>query len=70
MLEVSPQYLVDKRGKPVSVLLKLKEFEAIMDYAQDHMDIQEIARLTGEPRFSWGEVMAERKARKKVKAGK
>jgi len=70
MLDVSPQYLVDKRGKPVSVLLKLEDFEAIMDYAQDHVDVREIARLAAEPRFSWEEVMAERKTRKKNKAGK
>lgn len=70
MLDVSPQYLVDKHGKPVSVLLKLKDFETIMDYAQDHIDVQEIARLVGEPRFSWEEVMAERQKRKKNKAGK
>ncbi len=70
MLDISPQYVVDKRGKPVSVLLKFSEFQTIMDYAQDHLDVQEIARLSAEPRFSWEEVMAERQVRKKNKARK
>lgn len=70
MFDISPRYAVDKRGKPVSVLLKFSEFQTIMDYAQDHLDLREIDRLTGEPRFAWEDVMAERQKRKTRKTGK
>ena len=40
MLTVNPQYITDKRGKKLSVVLPLKEFKSIMENLEELEDIR------------------------------
>ncbi len=65
MNEIHPQYVVDGEGRPRGVLLKLSEFEELIECVQDVLDAEEIRRLKSEPRTSWAEVKGQRKAARK-----
>ena len=65
MNQIHPQYLVDAEGKPQSVLLKIGEFEELLECAQDVLVLQEIEKLREEPHISWGQVKADREAANK-----
>ena len=60
--QIHPQYVIDDEGKPQGVLLKINEFEELVETAQDVMDAREIEQLKAEPRFSWEDVKAKREA--------
>jgi len=40
MLKVNPQYITDKKGKKISVVLPLKDFNAIMEELEELEDIK------------------------------
>lgn len=65
MNQIHPQYLVDADGKPQSVLLKVAEFEELLECAQDVLDLQEIDTLRDEPSIPWEQVKATREATNK-----
>jgi hypothetical protein len=35
MIKVNPQYITDKTGKKISVVIPIKDFEAILDELED-----------------------------------
>ena len=62
MNQIHPQYIVDAEGKPQSVLLKISEFEELLECAQDVLDLQEIEKLREEPNIPWEQLKAAREA--------
>ncbi len=40
MITVHPQYIIDAKGKKTSVILPVKEFDAIMEVLEDLDDIK------------------------------
>jgi PHD/YefM family antitoxin component YafN of YafNO toxin-antitoxin module len=40
MITVNPQYITDKKGKKISVVLPLKDFKAIMEELEELEDIK------------------------------
>jgi len=62
MNQIHPQYLVDAEGKPQAVLLRIGEFEELLECAEDVLDLQEMERLKDEPRIAWAQVKAQREA--------
>ena len=65
MDRIPPQYLVDAEGKPQNVLLKVAEFEELLECAQEVLDPQEIETLREEPTIPWEQVKADREATNK-----
>lgn len=51
MLTVNPQYITDKTGKKISVILPLKDFDAIMEELEELEDIRlyDEAKKNNEP---------------------
>lgn len=40
MLKVHPQYITDKEGNKISVILPIKEFELLIEELEDMEDVQ------------------------------
>ena len=59
-MTLHPQYVVDKKGKPKSVLLPIAEYEELLESAQDVIDAQLIDETKGEPHVAWSDVQAKR----------
>jgi PHD/YefM family antitoxin component YafN of YafNO toxin-antitoxin module len=51
MITVNPQYITDKKGKKISVVLPLKDFKAIMEELEELEDIKlyDEAKKSNEP---------------------
>jgi len=51
MLTVTPHYITDKTGKKISVVLPMKDFEAIMEELEELEDIRlyDEAKKSNEP---------------------
>ena len=62
MNPIHPQYVVDEQGRPHSVLLKISEFEELIECVQDVLDGQDIERLKDEPCVPWDEIKAQRES--------
>jgi hypothetical protein len=39
MTTINPQYITDKKGKKISVILKMKEYQKIMEELEDLADL-------------------------------
>jgi len=57
---IHPSYIVDERGKRQGVILKMEEFEELLECIEDVFDVQEMERLRAEPTVSWEDVKAKR----------
>ncbi len=51
MVEVHPQYITDKEGNKISVVIPIKEFELLIEELEDLEDVQrfEAAMASKEP---------------------
>lgn len=51
MLSINPQYITNKKGKRISVVLPIKDFEAIIEDLEDLEDIRlyDQAKKSNEP---------------------
>jgi hypothetical protein len=56
MKNLHPQYVTDENGNRVSVLIRLDEFETLLE---DFQDLQDALRVKDEPTTSWESVKAE-----------
>ena len=63
-MTLHPQYVVDKKGKPKSVLLPIAEYEELLESAQDVIDAALIDEAKGEPYVAWSDVQAKRSRRR------
>lgn len=59
MPELHPQFVTDAKGKRLSVLLPLAEYEALMEYLEDMEDIADARQARDEPTIPWETVKAE-----------
>lgn len=59
MPELHPQFLTDPDGKPLSVLLPLAEYEALMERLEDLEDLEDARKALDEPTIPWETVKAE-----------
>lgn len=59
MPELHPQFLIDRDGKPMSVLLPFAEYEALIEYLEDMEDIADARQARDEPTIPWETVKAE-----------
>jgi hypothetical protein len=69
MLSIHPQYITDKAGKRISVVLPLKDFEAILEELEELEDIKlyDEAKRSKEPSFPIDEAFKKIEAKRKVK---
>jgi hypothetical protein len=60
--------VIFRKGKPVSVILPIKEYEELLERAEDAVDIAEVKRARLKPqRFrSLEDYLAERAAKRRV----
>ncbi|MDP2174497.1 MAG: hypothetical protein Q8K70_01160 [Bacteroidota bacterium] len=69
MLTVNPQFITDKKGKKISVILPMKDFEAIMEDLEELEDIKlyDKAKKINEPsipiNLAFKEIEAKRKSK-------
>ena len=59
MPELHPQFLIDGDGKPMSVLLPIAEYEALMESLEEMEDIEDAHQARDEPTIPWATVKAE-----------
>lgn len=59
-MTLHPQYVIDERGHRRSVLLSVKEYQELLESAQDVIDAALIEEVKDDPRVSWREVKAKR----------
>jgi len=59
-MTLHPQYVIDERGHRRSVLLSVKEYQELLESAQDVIDAALIEEVMDDPRVSWREVKAKR----------
>ncbi|MGF1637182.1 MAG: hypothetical protein ACFCUU_08925 [Cyclobacteriaceae bacterium] len=68
MLKVRPQYITDDKGKKISVVLPMKDFDAIMEELETLEDIRlyDAAKKSNEPSipidYAFKMIEAKRKA--------
>ncbi|HMG14369.1 MAG TPA: hypothetical protein VK590_02910 [Saprospiraceae bacterium] len=69
MLIVNPQYITDSNGKKISVVLPLKDFNAIMEELEELEDIKlyDEAKKSNEASFPIDEAFKMIEAKRKVK---
>lgn len=64
MITIHPQYITDIKGKKISVVLPIKDFDAIMDELEDLEDIKlydEAKKEDEGDRILFSEYLKERK---------
>ena len=63
-----PQYLVDERGRRTAVVLPIKEFEALLEAAEQLDDIRHLeeAKAEGGEPIPWEQVKEELRAEGKL----
>jgi hypothetical protein len=59
MTGLHPQFLTDPEGKPLSVLLPIAEYEALLERLDDLEDLADARRVRDEPTVAWESVKAE-----------
>ena len=59
-MTLRPQYVIDERGKRRSVLLSIREYQELLESAQDVIDADLIDEVKDDPRVPWGDVKAKR----------
>ena len=62
-MTIRPQYVIDEKGKRCSVLLTIKEYQELLERAQDVVDADLIGEVRDSARVSWKEVKARRSRR-------
>lgn len=62
-MTLRPQYVIDEKGKRCSVLLTIKEYQELLERAQDVVDAELIGEVRDSSRVSWKEVKAKRSRR-------
>lgn len=69
MLTVNPQYITDKTGKKISVVLPIKDFQALMEELEELEDIKlyDEAKKSNEPSIPIDEAFTMIEAKRKVK---
>lgn len=69
MITVNPQYITDKKGKKISVVLPLKDFKAIMEELEELEDIKlyDEAKKSNEPSIPINDAFKMIEAKRKVK---
>lgn len=69
MLTVHPQYITDKTGKKISVVLSLKEFKNIIEELEELEDIRlyDVAKTSDEPSIPIDEAFTIIEAQRKNK---
>lgn len=69
MLTVNPQYITDKKGKKISVVLPIKDFKAIMEELEELEDIKlyDKAKKSKEPSIPIDDAFKKIEAKRKVK---
>lgn len=72
MLIVQPQYITDKTGKKISVVLSMEDFKAIMEELEDLEDIKlyDDARKANEASIPVDEAFKQIEASRKSLTGK
>ena len=59
-MTLHPQYVVDEKGQRRSVLLSIKEYQELLESAQDVIDAALIDEVKGDARVAWSDVKAKR----------
>jgi PHD/YefM family antitoxin component YafN of YafNO toxin-antitoxin module len=69
MLTVTPHYITDKTGKKISVVLPMKDFEAIMEELEELEDIRlyDEAKKSNEPSIPIDDAFKMIEAKRKAK---
>lgn len=69
MLTVNPQYITDKTGKKISVVLPIKDFQDLMEELEELEDIKlyDEAKKSNEPSIPIDEAFTMIEAKRKVK---
>ena len=69
MITVNPQYITDKKGKKISVVLPLKDFKAIMEELEELEDIKlyDEAKKSNEPSIPINDAFKMIEAKRKAK---
>jgi len=69
MLTVHPQYITDKAGKKISVVLPMKDFKAIMEELEELEDIKlyDEAKKSNEPSIPIDDAFKMIEAKRKAK---
>ena len=55
------QYVVDEKGRRRSVLLSIKEYQELLESAQDVIDAALIGEVKDDPRVAWNDVKSKRR---------
>jgi len=66
-MTLHPQFLVDSNGKKRKVVLSIKEYNELVELAQDAIDASLIEEVRHEPTVSWEEVRKKEDARRGIK---
>ncbi len=71
MLKLSPQYITDKKGKKISVVLSIKDFKALIEELEDLEDIKlyDEAKRSNEPSIPIDEAFKMIEAKRKASNG-
>jgi len=69
MIKVNPQYITDKTGKKISVVLPMNDFKAIMEELEELEDIKlyDEAKKSNEPSIPIDEAFKIIEAKRKAK---
>lgn len=59
-MTLRPQYVVDEKGRRRSVLLSIREYQELLESAQDVIDADLIDEVKDDPRVPWSDVKAKR----------
>lgn len=59
-MTLRPQYVIDERGKRRSVLLSIREYQELLESAQDVIDAALIDEVKDGPRVPWSDVKVKR----------
>ncbi len=66
-MTMRPQFVVDKKGRKKSVLLPYKDYQELIELAQDVIDAKLIDEVRNEPTVSWEEVKKREDRRRGLK---
>jgi hypothetical protein len=55
----SIKYIFDNAGNKTAAIVPIREFEELLDLAQDAIDVAEIESREGEEYFDWEEIKKE-----------